>query len=318
MYGAWSRTCLFNQWSISECVKFIRRHVTLRQFSNYQCRIWCCDNNLVSIAFCVSVTLREFRLRFSNRLFVGKNKDYYEILGVSKDASQEEIKAAFYAKSKQLHPDKRDDGDTTANFVELKKAYDVLRRPVDRKAYDMKDNVSHEKCKNAYYQYKKHQERSWEWHRFRKSSTAPFGWSEYNRQSLDQWRFLLIWTIIGVIVVVVINFGYMFLLRVRDRRLSNLVDEYEIAKSFMRQSEFKDKKPNALEIHEIGQILKGNVDEAWRRQQENIEERNPNEIREEYRWFRAVQDVDNRRKMKEKKADELAGNQLKTKGLATD
>ncbi|KAE9412966.1 hypothetical protein Angca_000418, partial [Angiostrongylus cantonensis] len=85
------------------------------------------------------------------------------------------------------------------------------------------------------------------------------------------------------------------------RRLSKLVDEDEIAKSFMRQPEFRDRFPDTFEIHELGRILKGDVDEAWKRKQEGLEGRNPSEIREEYRWMRALQDADHRRRIKAEK-----------------
>lgn len=60
-------------------------------------------------------------------------KDYYEILGVPKSASAEEIKAAFRKKAHEHHPDK---GGDSEKFKELNAAYQVLGNPEKRKQYD--------------------------------------------------------------------------------------------------------------------------------------------------------------------------------------
>ena len=64
-------------------------------------------------------------------------RDYYEILGVSKDASAEEIKRAYKKKAIQFHPD-RNPGDKAAEekFKEAAEAYDVLHDPDKRARYD--------------------------------------------------------------------------------------------------------------------------------------------------------------------------------------
>ena len=61
--------------------------------------------------------------------------DYYEILGVSKSATQDEIKKAFRNRARQLHPDNMDSGDETA-FKELAAAYEVLSDDNKRALYD--------------------------------------------------------------------------------------------------------------------------------------------------------------------------------------
>lgn len=64
-------------------------------------------------------------------------RDYYEILGLSKGASAEDIKRAYRKMAKQYHPD-RNPGDKTAEarFKEVQTAYDVLSDPSKRQAYD--------------------------------------------------------------------------------------------------------------------------------------------------------------------------------------
>ncbi len=62
--------------------------------------------------------------------------DYYEILGVSKDASKEEIKSAFRKKARQLHPDVNKAPDAEEKFKELGKAYETLSDDNKRATYD--------------------------------------------------------------------------------------------------------------------------------------------------------------------------------------
>jgi len=62
------------------------------------------------------------------------SKDYYDILGVSKTASEEEIKKAFRKKAHQYHPDKG--GGDEAKFKEINEAYQVLGNKDKRSQYD--------------------------------------------------------------------------------------------------------------------------------------------------------------------------------------
>lgn len=65
------------------------------------------------------------------------SRDYYEILGVGRDASEKEIKKAFRALARQLHPDvNTSDPETEARFKEAAEAYEVLSNPESRATYD--------------------------------------------------------------------------------------------------------------------------------------------------------------------------------------
>lgn len=63
-------------------------------------------------------------------------KDYYEILGVSKDASDKDIKSAFRKLAKKYHPDVSKEPDAAEKFKEAQEAYAVLSDPDKRSQYD--------------------------------------------------------------------------------------------------------------------------------------------------------------------------------------
>lgn len=64
------------------------------------------------------------------------NKDYYELLGVSKSASVEEIKKAYRKLALQWHPDKNKSSEAEKRFKEINEAYEVLSDQEKRSAYD--------------------------------------------------------------------------------------------------------------------------------------------------------------------------------------
>ncbi|KAJ6820589.1 chaperone protein dnaJ GFA2, mitochondrial-like [Iris pallida] len=64
-------------------------------------------------------------------------RDYYDVLGVNKNASASEIKKAYYALAKKLHPDtNKDDADAERKFQEVQRAYEVLKDEEKRSLYD--------------------------------------------------------------------------------------------------------------------------------------------------------------------------------------
>lgn len=63
-------------------------------------------------------------------------KDYYQIMGVQRDATQDEVKRAYRKLARKYHPDVSKEPDAESRFKEVGEAYEVLKDPEKRAAYD--------------------------------------------------------------------------------------------------------------------------------------------------------------------------------------
>jgi len=77
-------------------------------------------------------------------------RDYYDILGVQRNASEQDLKSAFRKLAKEHHPDRNPgDKDAEQKFKELNEAYEILKDPQKRSAYDQYGHAAFERGNGA-------------------------------------------------------------------------------------------------------------------------------------------------------------------------
>lgn len=88
---------------------------------------------------------QESPFNFDFLSLLSQPKDYYRILEVDYDATEEAIRSNYIRLALKWHPDKRkgEDG-TTSKFQEINEAYQVLSDPMRRQEYDMKGMMAYD------------------------------------------------------------------------------------------------------------------------------------------------------------------------------
>src|SRR5947207_9314442 len=86
-----------------------------------------------SVAWSIGRTLELAYTRFR----MATTRDYYEILGVARGATDDEVKRSFRKLAQQWHPDVNTSAEADIRFKEINEAYQVLSDPQRRQAYDM-------------------------------------------------------------------------------------------------------------------------------------------------------------------------------------
>jgi DnaJ family protein A protein 3 len=97
-----------------------------------------CSRRLIALTSISSFTPKR-TIHFSSSL---NAKDYYKILGVKKDAKENEIKKAYYQLAKKYHPDVNKDKGAAEKFQEVSEAYDTLSDADKRASYDQGGQTS--------------------------------------------------------------------------------------------------------------------------------------------------------------------------------
>ncbi|KAL2940668.1 Chaperone protein dnaJ GFA2 mitochondrial, partial [Bienertia sinuspersici] len=90
---------------------------------------------------CLEISHTNLECLHAPLLIAVMSKDYYDVLCVGKNATQSELKKAFYGLAKKHHPDmNKDDPNAEKKFQEINKAYEVLKDEQERANYDQFDD----------------------------------------------------------------------------------------------------------------------------------------------------------------------------------
>ncbi|XP_019901374.1 dnaJ homolog subfamily C member 4 isoform X2 [Esox lucius] len=115
--------------------------------------------------------------------------NYYDLLGVKPDASLEQIKNAFFDKSKKMHPDSDlSNPGLHGQFVELSEAYRVLSKEVSRKEYDLRLQRPYTSRPTTAYSPSQAQESVRYWEQFRQSPAQESSAEEWERKKTRNFR----------------------------------------------------------------------------------------------------------------------------------
>jgi DnaJ-class molecular chaperone len=132
-------------------------------------------------------------------------KDYYEVLGVDRNAPQSTIKKAFRELAHKHHPDKGGDTDT---FKDINQAYQILSQPEKRSLYDHQRSQPFASMTSDFYRHN-HQGTHQQWSHMRYDTTNVSAWKIIKRVPLIAWLLLLpVMISVGLLsLILVLAFG---------------------------------------------------------------------------------------------------------------
>ncbi|KAI1898678.1 hypothetical protein AGOR_G00074850 [Albula goreensis] len=198
---------------------------------------------------CYRCGLRLFSLSAVYR----SRENYYELLGVKPDASSEQIKHAFFNKSKKLHPDSDPNNpDLHSQFVALSEAYRVLIREGSRREYDQLLKYPYHgrqafRTDSSHAYRPSHSAESAErmryWEQFRYGSSQDFSaeqWEQKKKRNL----YLVGYCLAGMLASMVVHyFGFRKLTEIHnnfmDEKFRTITEIYNESKERARVNGFK-------------------------------------------------------------------------------
>ncbi|KAF3838546.1 hypothetical protein F7725_010314 [Dissostichus mawsoni] len=225
-----------------------------------------------SCLLCYKSGLRLLSQSYAHR----KAVNYYDLLDVKSDASLEEIKNAFFNKSKKLHPDSDLSNPALhGQFVELNEAYRVLSKGPSRKEYDFKIRHAYSGGQafksTASYTYRpsaEHQDNSRYWNQFRQAraqETPGEEWQKKRRRNFQLVGYCFLTMLLGIGAHVIffrkLEQIHNTFMDEKDRVINNIYNESkERAKvnGFKKQSEIL--RQRHAEFLEKYKISKGGED----------------------------------------------------------
>ena len=118
----------------------------------------------------------------------GAKKDYYRVLQVSKDATQEDIKRAYRRLAREYHPDMRPgDKDAEEKLKEINEAYEVLGNPESRREYDRTRTRVHIR-RGSSQRTRSHRESTWDLFEFLFGEPEPTAHRTPSREEMPKGR----------------------------------------------------------------------------------------------------------------------------------
>ncbi|CEF68081.1 DnaJ domain-containing protein [Strongyloides ratti] len=222
-----------------------------------------------------------FYKTFSTTLHL-RQRNLYDVLGISKDSSYQEIKEAYFKKAKLVHPDLVNNSCSTSNckkvknhqeFIDIKFAYDILKNPETRRLYDK--GVDSFLIKKKKFSNKATTDESSFYHNnynstinrkrnyyYSNNINYSSNSEELKKKNEEEWKGILRFTTLTFFSVFIYLFGYNVLFATRVEKFNDLIKKDEIARSYIRQFGEKEKLTDREELDKYGKIFFEDIEEA--------------------------------------------------------